>query len=555
LIHLGTLILNSDARVAEARMKILQVCTDLTGDSVTATRLATATSQMCRSLLLESTSPSVAVDLSEELEGPTFMMTFTAQDSLPATNILDRFFDSTYSISAGDGLIGIRAVKILRGQVLPATEEVERLRSIVGVKSRDELMDELHIKNRELHESFEHLKRTTKAKERMEGELNVARDIQMSMLPMDFPAFPDRSEFSIFATMEPAREVGGDFYDYYFISPDELCLCIGDVSDKGVASALFMAVTKTLIKSRASDDNSPASILTWVNNALSIDNESCMFVTLYLGICNIRTGEFHYCNAGHNPPYIRRADGTVECVNKLHGPVGGAMEGIAYKQDCLMLHKGDLLFLFTDGVSEAMDIDSNLFEEKRIVEQLSALEHNEPENAVNGMTSAVAEFAGEAPQSDDITVLAMHFDHDAGVDDEMHFELEIRNELPEINTVIEAFEEFSEEADVAMPITMKINLVFDELLNNIISYAFPDGNEHTIGIRAKKSSDRLLIMIEDDGLPFNPFAQSEADTSLSIEERDIGGLGIHLVKNVMDNFSYERHLNSNVVTLIKILDK
>jgi sigma-B regulation protein RsbU (phosphoserine phosphatase) len=554
LIHLGTLSLNNDAKVAEARMKILQVSTDLTGDSVTATRLATAASQMCRSLLLESTCPCIAVDLSEEMEGPAFILTFTAQDSLPTANLLDLFFDSTHSISAGNGVIGIRAVKIMRGQVFPAMEEVERLRSIVEVKSRDELMDELHIKNRELQESFENLKRTTVAKERMESELNIARDIQMSMLPMDFPAFPDRHEFSVFATMQPAREVGGDFYDYYFISPDELCVCIGDVSDKGVASALFMAVTKTLIKSRASEDNSPASVLTWVNNALSVDNESCMFVTLFLGICNIRTGEFHYCNAGHNPPYIKRVGGNVECISKLHGPVAGAMEGIAYKQDKLQLQKGDLLFMFTDGVSEAMDVNGKFFEDKRIVEQLSALESNDPEDAVNGMTVAVAAFAGEAPQSDDITVLVLRYDYNIELSEREQFDLEIDSALPEINTVIGAFEEFSEKAGIPMPVAMKVNLVFDELLNNIISYAFPEGSEHKIRIHAEKSVDRLLIIIEDDGLPFNPFAQSEVDTSQSLDERQIGGLGIHLVKNVMDDFSYERHLDSNVVTLVKNFD-
>jgi sigma-B regulation protein RsbU (phosphoserine phosphatase) len=343
LIHLGTLSLNNDAGVAEARMKILHICTDLADDRVTATRLATAASQMCRSLLQESTRPSIAIDLSEELAGPLFMLTFLAEDSLPAANILDVFFDSTYSMSAGDGRKGIRAIKLIRGQTLPTAEKIEQLRNVVAVKGRDELMGELQIKNRELQQSFEDLKRTTVAKERMEGELNIARNIQMSMLPMDFPAFPERHEFSIYATMQAARQVGGDFYDYFFISPDEFCVCVGDVSDKGVAAALFMAVTKTLIKSRASDDNSPASIITWVNNSLSVDNESCMFVTLFFGICNIRTGEFNYTNAGHNPPYIKRVNGDVECINDLHGPVGGAMDGIAYKQDPICLKMRALL--------------------------------------------------------------------------------------------------------------------------------------------------------------------------------------------------------------------
>ncbi len=170
------------------------------------------------------------------------------------------------------------------------------------------------------------------------------------------------------------------------------------------------------------------------------------------------------------------------------------------------------------------------------------------------MIAVVAEFAGEAPQSDDITVLALRFDHEMALSEKQQFELQIRNDLPEINTVIEAFEEFSEKADIPMPVAMKVNLVFDELLNNIISYAFPEGGEHRIRVNAEKSADRLLIIIEDDGLPFNPFAQSAVDTSQSLEERQIGGLGNHLVKNVMDDFSYERHLDSNVVTLVKSFD-
>jgi len=227
------------------------------------------------------------------------------------------------------------------------------------------------------------------------------------------------------------------------------------------------------------------------------------------------------------------------------------MDGIAYKQDKLRLQKGDLLLMFTDGVSEAMDVHSNLFEDMRIVEQLSALEGNDPEDAVDGLTAAVAAFAGEAPQSDDITVLALRYDYDMAPSQQAHFDLQIQNELTEINTVIEAFEEYSEKTDIPMPVAMKVNLVFDELLNNIITYAFPEGGEHKIKVRAEKSPDRLLIVIEDDGLPFNPFAQSEADTSLSVDDRDIGGLGIHLVKNVMDDVTYDRHLDSNVVTLVK----
>ena len=163
-------------------------------------------------------------------------------------------------------------------------------------------MAEVQARNIELKDSLENLRRTRSAKERMESELNIGRDIQMSMVPVNFPPFPDRTEFTIYATLQPAREVGGDFYDFFLIDDDLLCVCVGDVSGKGVPSALFMAVTKTLIKSMAKNDSSPASILTHVNDELSHNNESSMFVTIFLAIMNVSNGQLTYCNAGHNPP-------------------------------------------------------------------------------------------------------------------------------------------------------------------------------------------------------------------------------------------------------------
>lgn len=388
----------------------------------------------------------------------------------------------------------------------------------------------------------------------MEEELNVGRNIQMSMVPLQFPAFPDRDEFDLHALLKPAREVGGDFYDFFLISQDELCLVIGDVSGKGVPAALFMAVTRTMTKTRAADDRSPASIITRVKDELSADNSESMFVTMFLGIFNIRSGEFKYTNAGHNPPYIKRASGEIETIKQLHGPIAGAVEGIAYKQDQLLLHQGDLLLMFTDGVSEAMDVDSNLYGDQRIIEFLTDMDGDEPSNAVAGLAKSVEQYAGDVPQFDDITILALRCNRAMDSADTEQLNLKISNELSEINVAIEAFEAFSERTGLPMAIAMKANLVFDELLNNIDSHAFTDAGEHQIDIHIEKSVDRLLIQIEDEGLPFNPFEQAEVDTTLSLEERDIGGLGIHLVMNVMDDVSYERRKDRNVVTLIKKLE-
>jgi sigma-B regulation protein RsbU (phosphoserine phosphatase) len=193
-----------------------------------------------------------------------------------------------------------------------------------------------------------------KHKERMEQELNVAHDIQMSMLPATFPPFPDRDEFNVHAILKPAREVGGDFYDFFFINDDELCLVLGDVSGKGVPAALFMAVTLTMIKTQAVDDPSPASIVTRVNDELSADNPASMFVTLFIAIANVRTGEVRFTNAGHNPPYILRNDSSLDCLDQRHGPIIGAVEGVAFREDQAQLEAKDTLVIFTDGVTAAL---------------------------------------------------------------------------------------------------------------------------------------------------------------------------------------------------------
>ncbi len=246
-------------------------------------------------------------------------------------------------------------------------------------------------------------------RDRMEDELNIGREIQMSMIPLTFPPFPDHDEFSVFAVLEPAREVGGDFYDYYFIDEERVCFCIGDVSGKGVPAALFMAMARTLIKSRAADDHSTASILTHVNDELSVDNNKCMFVTVFAVILNIRTGELLYTNAGHNPPYIKRKDGALQCLDQRHGPVIGAVEEMVYAEGRDTMAPGDLLLLFTDGVTEAMDTEDRLFSEHRLEQLLTSMDTDDADKVVDTTMVAVKAFAGEAEQADDITILALAF--------------------------------------------------------------------------------------------------------------------------------------------------
>jgi sigma-B regulation protein RsbU (phosphoserine phosphatase) len=389
----------------------------------------------------------------------------------------------------------------------------------------------------------------------MQGELNIGREIQMGMLPQHFPAYPDRDDFTVYATLEPAREVGGDLFDFFLIDEDHLCFLVGDVSDKGVPAALFMAVTKTLIKSLAMSDTDTASIVTHVNDELAENNESSMFVTLFVAILDTRTGLMAYTNAGHNPPHIRKADGTVLTLDDRHGPVAGAIEGITFGGSELTLERGDTVILYTDGVTEAMDVDHVQFTDATLEALIADTPYDSPEASVHLVNSAVAKHRGKAEQSDDITVLVLEY---KGLDPSAaYLALTVPATLESVTEVTERFGQFAEANDLDDTARRQVLLVLDDLLNNVVTYAY-EGDEQAAGqeiqVRVELAPTRLVIIISDGGVPFNPFGMNAPDVQASLDERDIGGLGIHLVRTVMDEVDYNRRAGRNVVTVIKRLD-
>ena len=243
-------------------------------------------------------------------------------------------------------------------------------------------------------------------KERMEEALKLAHDIQMSMLPKIFPPFPERHEFDIFAAIAPAKEVGGDLYDFFFVDDDHLCFAIGDVSGKGVPASLFMAVTKTLFKATAGNGGTPGEILARLNAEICRDNESCMFVTLFCAILNIRTGQVDYSNGGHNLPYYLHRSG----VTPLENPGGralGLVEQSPYASGRMVLSPGEALLLYTDGVTEAMDPSETLYSDQRLEQFLARNRGSSPRQIIGDLVNDVRHFAAGAPQSDDITGLAL----------------------------------------------------------------------------------------------------------------------------------------------------
>jgi sigma-B regulation protein RsbU (phosphoserine phosphatase) len=299
--------------------------------------------------------------------------------------------------------LAVRATEIARGSLdveLPPT----RARDEVGALTHS--FEDMRVA---LKEYISNLKETTAAKERIESELKIARSIQMNFLPKHFPPFPEKQEFDIFATLESAREVGGDLYDFFLLDDDHLFFSIGDVSGKGVPAALFMAASKMLMKGTAHLDLEPAEILERVNSELCWENDSAMFVTVFCGIFNVATGEVRYSNAGHNPPVLLHASGKAEWLALPEGFMLGPFEDSRYETRSLVLAPGDMLILYTDGVTEAMNAASEVYSDEKLLETIMRSENKTAEGLVREIVQSVHAYAGVESQSDDITILALKY--------------------------------------------------------------------------------------------------------------------------------------------------
>ncbi len=285
----------------------------------------------------------------------------------------------------------------------------QHLPEIDGSYEMHQLAEAFYSMQKALMEHIENLKRTTAEKEKIESELTIARQIQLSIIPKIFPPFPERKELNLFAILESAKAVGGDLYNFFFLDDDNLCFAVGDVSGKGVPASLLMAVTQTLLKATASIKLTPGEILTSMNHSLSQDNEMCMFVTYFLAIFNIKTGELTYSNAGHNPPFILKGSGGINKISQIHGIPLGVMEDIEYGSTTLTLNPGDGFISYTDGVTEAMNRKSEEFTEERLVEVLENLPDSDSKQIVQNVLGSVRVFTDGHEQSDDITILAIRY--------------------------------------------------------------------------------------------------------------------------------------------------
>ena len=381
-------------------------------------------------------------------------------------------------------------------------------------------------------------------KDRMENELLIGHNIQMSMIPKDFP---ERKDIDMAASIVPAKEVGGDLYDFY-IRDEKLFFCIGDVSGKGVPASLVMAVTRSLFRSVSAHELSPQRIVTLMNESITDMNENEMFVTFFCGVLDMASGHLSYCNAGHNPPLVY-IDKLQFLPAQPNLPLG-IMPGMTFVEQETDLSSNDALYLYTDGLTEAENLAHEQFGETRMMDVLRT--HRNAQDDLEAMQKAVADFVGDADPSDDLTMLFIHYLNDMQPDEtERH--LILHNDIQQIPQLAEFIETIADEINLDQGLAMSLNLALEEAVTNVILYAYPKGSDGRVDVEAIISKDKLKFIISDSGQEFDPTAAPEADITLGVEDRPIGGLGIYLVRKIMDSVSYERTDGKNVLSMTKKL--
>ena len=382
---------------------------------------------------------------------------------------------------------------------------------------------------------------------RIDKELEYAKQIQLSALPTNFP---EGEDYNIYAQMIAAKEVGGDFYDFYKLNDTTVAILVADVSGKGIPAAMFMMTAKTIIKDLAESGMPVNEIFTRANEKLCENNESGMFVTAWMGILDLTTGKMQFANAGHNPPLIKRASGDFEYLKTRAGFVLAGMEGVRYRAGELSLLPGDRLFLYTDGVPEATNIDNKLYGEDRL---LSFMNKNATVDAVTllpALKSNIDEFVGEAPQFDDITMLLFDYKTKEGGANMTYQTFPAKVEA--LSDALGFVDLTLESYGCPMKVQTAICVAIEEVFVNVAHYAYGDGEgDVVLGIGFDEESRDITFRMTDKGSPFDPLKKPDPDITLSAEEREIGGLGIFITKKTMDTVTYAYENGENILTMVK----
>lgn len=434
-----------------------------------------------------------------------------------------------------------------------------------------------------------HLTNITAEEERIRTELSLGSRIQAAMLPSVFPAFPERREFDLFAMMKPAKEVGGDFYDFALIDSDHLYLVIADVSGKGIPAALFMMASRIILTQIVREGKSPAQALEGANDLICPDNKEEMFLTVWLGILEISTGRLVAANAGHEYPILRRPGGEFELFKEKHGFVIGGIEGVKYTEYQVHLKPGSKLFVYTDGIPEASNRAFLQFGTDRLLKALNEDPEASPEMLVKCVYRQARQFVGDAEQFDDMTMLCLEYNGrepqepvfqncltdtvngagdgcsnmtdiegsskktgSPGTEEEFVKELTLEATLEKIPEVTAFVNSLLDELGCSMKAQVQIDVAIDEIFSNIARYAYK-GKKGSATVRIEKEKDPAAVLITfiDNGIPYNPLAQKDPDITLAAEERPIGGLGIFVVKKTMDDLQYAHRNGQNILRIRK----
>lgn len=436
-----------------------------------------------------------------------------------------------------------------------------------------------------------HLTSITAEEERIRTELSLGARIQSAMLPNIFPPFPERQEFDLFALMDPAKEVGGDFYDFTMIDGDHLYMVIADVSGKGIPAALFMMASRIILLQNVRSGKSPAQALEAANNVICASNREEMFLTVWLGILEISTGKLIAANAGHEYPAMKKPGGKFELIKDKHGFVIGGIEGVKYKEYELQLEPGTRLFVYTDGIPEATDRRVKQFGTSCMLTALNENPESSPEMIVQSVCRAVSDFVGDAEQFDDMTMLCLEYNGsvpqifdaqkdisdtvnsfgdgcnciadnegsnesagDSGTEEKSVKELTLEATLDSIPEVTAFVDGLLEELDCPMKAQIQIDVAIDEIFSNIAMYAYKGKGEKgtaKVIVEVEKDPKAVLITFVDNGVPYNPLEQEDPDITLGSEDRPIGGLGIFVVKKTMDDLHYAFKNGQNILRIRK----
>ena len=388
--------------------------------------------------------------------------------------------------------------------------------------------------------------------ERMAGELHIANNIQQTLLPEEEGAMKDIDDVQIEGRLIPAKAVGGDLYNA-FVRDGKLFFCIGDVSGKGIPSALIMAIIQALFRNIASREDNPSHIMKRLNETACRNNKANIFVTLFVGVLDLPTGHLHYCNAGHELPIMIRTQNSKAEISNLEAkpnlPVG-LFEDFEYEMQTMQMQPGSALFLYTDGLTEARNAKGNLFGRDRVGQMIAEAGTTNPKQLVEAAIECWQKFIGETEQSDDLTLLALSYTplQEQSI---MGEGITLKNDVKEVEKLGSFVKQVAESLSLDKSLTGKLRLAVEETVVNVMEYAYPQGTTGDVNIRATSNGRRLKFIISDSGIPFNPTEVTAADTTLSAEERPIGGLGILLVRELMDSINYERINGQNVLTLTK----